>query len=377
MVSAVTVTMRMAKPVSAAAKITTARVFSVRNGDQKSSAAGGGLLRGAGADQGAHQDAEVVAGDVDQVALVDVLAPAQPGSPHAAALQVVSERSLDDLRPLPHALLADRRAQPVAVGVDGVPRLGIAVPAKERRALRLGDPRLPDAAVEILESSPGSGSPHMGNPRSREQSTRSSQSPPWCGSEVRARSHHAVTTTASPHIRSGAWHRPRTIIPHARGHRAQVDGTRSYRRHVSALATNSHHPTRIQRHHPEGWCRGCARSASQRRSCLPGQLRLTPHCPVTDALISAPSGMTPASTYRQSATRRRRASATTAMRRTRPLVWPTRSRNQLLSALPGWWRNHSQASSTIVVRRRGLPALEIPCSRSRRPLFHGIGAKPA
>lgn len=71
----------------------------------------------------------------------------------------------------------------------------------------------------------GKHSPHMVNPRSREQSTRSSQSPPWCGSEVRARSHHAVTTTASPHIRSGAWYRPRTIIPHARGHRAQVDGT--------------------------------------------------------------------------------------------------------------------------------------------------------
>src|SRR5271157_6400974 len=34
---------------------------------------------------------------------------------------------------------------------------------------------------------------------------------------------HAALTTASPHIRSSLW--ARTIIPHARGHRARVGGT--------------------------------------------------------------------------------------------------------------------------------------------------------
>src|SRR5262245_15488853 len=56
---------------------------------------------------------------------------------------------------------------------------------------------------------------------------------------------------------------------------------------------------------------------------------------------------------------------------------PTRWRNQQLRALAGWFLSHIQASSTIVVRRRGLPAFEIPCSWSMLPLFHGLGARPA
>jgi hypothetical protein len=43
--------------------------------EQERSAAGGGLFWSSGASEQAHQDAEVVAGDVDQVALVDVLPP--------------------------------------------------------------------------------------------------------------------------------------------------------------------------------------------------------------------------------------------------------------------------------------------------------------
>src|SRR5712691_11880324 len=54
-----------------------------------------------------------------------------------------------------------------------------------------------------------------------------------------------------------------------------------------------------------------------------------------------------------------------------PLVEPQ------LSAEVGWFCNHSQASSTIVVLSRGLPALDTPCSWSIEPLFHGVGAKPA
>jgi hypothetical protein len=57
----------------------------------------------------AHQDAEVVAGDVDQVALVDVLPPSEPSSPHAAALQIVGERSFDDLGAASTLPTAERR----------------------------------------------------------------------------------------------------------------------------------------------------------------------------------------------------------------------------------------------------------------------------
>src|SRR5512134_3399833 len=124
-------------------------------GEEERPAAGGGLLRSSGTDQQAHQDAEVVAGDVDQVAFVDVLTSSQPSPTQAAALQVVGEGSLDDRGSFSHPRLADLGAKAVAVGVDGVPRLGIAVPTKERRALRLGDPRLPDPAIEILQPRTG------------------------------------------------------------------------------------------------------------------------------------------------------------------------------------------------------------------------------
>src|SRR5712671_7843464 len=72
-----------------------------------------------------------------------------------------------------------------------------------------------------------------------------------------------------------------------------------------------------------------------------------------------------------------RASATIEMRRVRPRSEPTRWRNQQLRALAGWYLTHIQASSIIVVRRRGLPAFEMPCSWSMLPLFHGLGARPA
>src|SRR5512133_4061054 len=134
-----------------------ARVWSPKVTSRNTRPAGGCLLWRSGADQQAHQDAEVVAGDVDQVALVDVLAPAQPSSPHAAALQIVGERSLGDLGAASHRCLTDGGAQAIAVGVDGVPRLGIAVPAQDRRALRLGDPRLPDAAGEVFQHRAGVG----------------------------------------------------------------------------------------------------------------------------------------------------------------------------------------------------------------------------
>ena len=66
-----------------------------------------------------------------------------------------------------------------------------------------------------------------------------------------------------------------------------------------------------------------------------------------------------------------RANATIVVFRKRPPLCLTRSWNQHLSAEPGWCRSHSQASWSIAVRRRGLPALDTPCPRSTAPVCQG------
>ena len=71
-----------------------------------------------------------------------------------------------------------------------------------------------------------------------------------------------------------------------------------------------------------------------------------------------------------------RAKATIAMRLTRPVADPTRLRNQTASALSGWLRTHSQASSISALRARALPALVMPCSRDLRPLAKRTGGQP-
>ena len=58
-----------------------------------------GLFRGAGADQEAHQQSEIVAGDVEEIALVNVITASQPGPAHAAAIEGEREAALDDLGP--------------------------------------------------------------------------------------------------------------------------------------------------------------------------------------------------------------------------------------------------------------------------------------
>jgi len=93
--------------------------------------------------------------------------------------------------------------------------------------------------------------------------------------------------------------------------------------------------------------------------------------------MTVPAGISPWVTYLERAMSSLRASATIEMRRVRPRSEPTRWRNQQLRALSGWYLTHIQASSIIVVRRRGLPAFEMPCSWSMLPLFHGLGARPA
>ena len=104
-----------------------------------------GLFRGAGADQEAHQQLWVVTGDMDQVAVADVLATAQLGSAHAAAIEDVGEGTFDDLGAQLERRLRHPRQQPRPVVVDGAARVVVAVPARDPLALGLGDPRLPGA----------------------------------------------------------------------------------------------------------------------------------------------------------------------------------------------------------------------------------------
>src|SRR3982750_3759754 len=78
-----------------------------REQDQNAPAARYGFLRGSGPDQQAHQQPEIVPGDMDQVARVDILPAPQPRPAHATPVQDVSKRALNQLRSLAHGLLAD------------------------------------------------------------------------------------------------------------------------------------------------------------------------------------------------------------------------------------------------------------------------------
>ena len=94
------------------------------------------------------------------------------------------------------------------------------------------------------------------------------------------------------------------------------------------------------------------------------------------AVKTAPSMATPALTYFQSATRSLRARATIVGLRSLPPLSRTRSSNQSVRADCSWCRTQSQLSWTRVALRRGLPALETPCSRSIFPLFQGGAQGP-
>src|ERR1700723_956418 len=78
----------------------------------------------------AHQDAEIEAGDMDQISLVHVLASAQPRPSHAAAIEDMGERTLDQFAAPAHGLSPDPGFQPGAVGVDGSSGRLVAMPAE-------------------------------------------------------------------------------------------------------------------------------------------------------------------------------------------------------------------------------------------------------
>ena len=100
---------------------------------------------------GAHQDAEIKPGDMDQVALVEVFPSAQPGAAHAAAIEDMGEGALDQLAAPAHGLAPDIRSQPHAIGVDRFARRLVAMPTQVALGwLGFGDARLPHAAFQSL-----------------------------------------------------------------------------------------------------------------------------------------------------------------------------------------------------------------------------------
>src|SRR5215210_3870273 len=78
-----------------------------REQDKKTPAARHGLFRGPGPDQPAHEQPEIVPGDMDQIALVDILPAPQPRPAQTTPVQDVSEGALDEFRPVAHGLLAN------------------------------------------------------------------------------------------------------------------------------------------------------------------------------------------------------------------------------------------------------------------------------
>src|SRR3546814_20056354 len=92
-------------------------------------------------------------GDVDQITLVNILAPAQPRAAHAAAIQDVGKATLDHLTTLAHRLASDGGFQARPIGVDGILGSLVAVPAQiPIRRCRPGNARLSDCAFQTLDA---------------------------------------------------------------------------------------------------------------------------------------------------------------------------------------------------------------------------------
>jgi hypothetical protein len=89
---------------------------------------------------------------VHEVALLQVLAPAQPGPAHAAAVEHQREAALDQLGPELERLLGHPRAQPRAIVVHRPPGRLVAVPAADPRHLLLGDAAPPGAVLQLLQA---------------------------------------------------------------------------------------------------------------------------------------------------------------------------------------------------------------------------------
>ena len=94
---------------------------------------GHGPLPGSGAAQQTHQEPEIVAGDMEKISFVNVLAAAQPGPPHAAAIKDMGEAPFDNLGAEFEGFLGDAGQQSVAVVVDRPAGGILAVPARKQQ----------------------------------------------------------------------------------------------------------------------------------------------------------------------------------------------------------------------------------------------------
>ena len=110
-----------------------------------------GRFRGSGPDQQAQEQLEIVPGDMDQVALANILATTQPHSLHAASLKSVGEGAFHDFGLPSRGLLANVRAQAHPVGVDGRARRLITAPTRDGFALRLGNTHPLGATIERIQ----------------------------------------------------------------------------------------------------------------------------------------------------------------------------------------------------------------------------------
>ena len=90
-------------------------------------------------------------GDLKQVSFVHVLASAQPGSAHAAAIEVMGKRALYDLGAQLESREGDTRFEPHAVVGDRPTRCLVTTPARKIGLFGLTDPGLPGTIVQVFQ----------------------------------------------------------------------------------------------------------------------------------------------------------------------------------------------------------------------------------
>ena len=102
--------------------------------------------------EGAHQDAEIEPGDVDQVALVEVLRPRSHARRMPPGSRTWAKGPLDHFSASAHGLAPDIRSQPHVIGLDHFARRLVAIPTQVALGrLGFGDARLPHAAFQSLQ----------------------------------------------------------------------------------------------------------------------------------------------------------------------------------------------------------------------------------
>ena len=98
-----------------------------------------------------HDQSQVVSSNVDEVALLHVLPPAQPNLSHAAAIEDQRKPALHQFSAQLERLARNAGKQSRSIVVDRPARDIVAVPTREFVAMRLGNARLPRAVIKRLQ----------------------------------------------------------------------------------------------------------------------------------------------------------------------------------------------------------------------------------